>query len=257
MSDGAELRAAIASVGVWYHVIELAPGVLTPGVYDMRPHVGRFGLPARLDGLRVLDVGAGNGFFSFHFERLGAARVVAVDLPRITDHDAPAWYLARRRRELGADKLADLEHHELHGGFEVAHRALGSRVERVLCRAVELPDRLDERFDLVFCCNVLIHHRDPVALAEALARMLRPGGLLVLATPVDLSDEASYALLLGDIARAAWWVPSRRALADLCRLGGFAEVEWIGSFPVPTTTEPDRAGIMGVVHARQPQRPGG
>jgi SAM-dependent methyltransferase len=249
MSDEA-LRAAIASVGVWYHVLELAPGVLTPGVYDMRPHLGRFGLPARFDGLRVLDVGAGNGFFAFHFERQGAARVVAVDLEHITDHDAPAWYLERRQRELGAAKLADLEHHELHGGFEVAHRALGSRVERVLCRAVELPDRLRERFDLVFCCNVLIHHRDPVALAEALARMLVPGGLLVLATPVDLSDEASYALLLGDLSRAAWWVPSRRALLDVCRLGGFAQGEWIGSFPVPTTTEPDRAGIMGVVHAR-------
>jgi tRNA (mo5U34)-methyltransferase len=138
MSEDA-LRAAIASVGVWYHVLELAPGVLTPGVYDMRPLVGRFGLPARLDGLSVLDVGAANGFFSFHFERLGAARVVAVDLERITDHDAPAWYLERRTRELGAAKLADLEHHELHGGFELAHRALGSRVERVLCRAVELP----------------------------------------------------------------------------------------------------------------------
>ena len=248
MSDEA-LRAAIASVGVWYHVLELAPGVLTPGVYDMRPLVGKFGLPARFDGLRVLDVGAGNGFFAFHFERLGAARVVAVDLERITDHDAPAWYLERRKRELGAAKLADLEHHELHGGFEVAHRALGSRVERVLCRAVELPQRLSERFDLIFCCNVLIHHRDPVALAEALAAMLAPGGWLVLATPVDLSAGESYAVLLGDLARAAWWVPSRQALLDICRLGGFTHAEWIGSFPVPTTIEPERGGIMGVVHA--------
>ena len=248
MSDEA-LRAAIASVGVWYHVLELAPGVLTPGVYDMRPHVGKFGLPARFDGLRVLDVGAANGFFAFHFERHGAARVVAVDLERITDHDAPAWYLERRKRELGPAKLADLEHHELHGGFEVAHRALGSKVERVLCRAVELPQRLHERFDLIFCCNVLIQHRDPVALTEALAAMLAPGGLLVLATPVDLSADSSYALLLGDLAHAAWWVPSRRALVDICRLGGFDRAEWIGSFPVPTTTEPDRAGIMGVVHA--------
>jgi len=251
MSEDA-LRAAIDSVGVWYHVLELAPGVLTPGVYDMRPLVGRFGLPARLDGLSVLDVGAANGFFSFHFERLGAARVVAVDLERITDHDAPAWYLERRTRELGAAKLADLEHHELHGGFELAHRALGSRVERLLCRAVELPERLPERFDLVFCCNVLIHHRDPMALTEALARMLAPGGLLVLATPVDLTADSSYAVLRGDPSRAAWWVPSRQALVDICRLGGFERVEWIGAFPVPTTTEPDRAGIMGVVHARQP-----
>jgi hypothetical protein len=91
-----------------------------------------------------------------------------------------------------------------------------------------------------------------MALTEALARMLAPGGLLVLATPVDLTADSSYAVLRGDPSRAAWWVPSRQALIDICRLGGFERVEWFGAFPVPTTTEPDRAGIMGVVHARQP-----
>jgi SAM-dependent methyltransferase len=244
-------------VGVWYHVLELAPGVLTPGVYDMRPHVGRFGLPARLDGLRVLDVGAGNGFFSFHFERLGAARVVAVDLPRITDHDAPAWYLERRRRELGAAKLADLEHHELHGGFEVAHRALGSRVERVLCRAVELPGHLDERFDLIFCCNVLIHHRDPVALAEAWRSCSRPVDCSCSPRPSTRAPTRPTRC-----CSATWRAPPGgcRARARWPTSAGWAaSPKSSGSAPSPCRPrpEPDRAGIMGVLHARQPTVAGG
>jgi tRNA (mo5U34)-methyltransferase len=249
MSDEA-LRAEIASVGVWYHVLELAPGVLTPGVYDMRPHLGRFGLAARFDGLRVLDVGAGNGFFAFHFERHGAARVVAVDLEHITDHDAPAWYLERRRRELGAAKLADLEHPR-------AARRLRGRAPRARLAgraravpAVELPDRLHERFDLVFCCNVLIHHRDPMALTEALARMLAPGGLLVLATTrrpdrrLELRGPARRPLARGLVGAEPPGTdrhlpPGRLRASRVDR-----------RLPVPTTTEPDRAGIMGVVHAR-------
>jgi len=252
MSDD-DVRAAIASVRTWYHVIELAPGVLTPGVYDMRPHLHSLGLPERFNGLSVLDVGASNGFFAFHFERHGAARVVASELPRITDHDLPRWYLQSRRAELGEAALADLERHELHGGFEVAHRALRSRVVRVLARVDELPVRLRERFDLIFCCNVLIHVRDPVGGLEALARLLKPGGLLILATPVDLSADAAYAVFRGDPARAAWWVPSEQALVALARFAGWHEVRWHGSFRVPTTLEPpDQAGIMGVIHARRP-----
>jgi tRNA (mo5U34)-methyltransferase len=252
MSDD-DVRAAIASVRTWYHVLELAPGVLTPGVYDMRPHLRSLGLPERFEGLSVLDVGTSNGFFAFHFERHGAARVVASELRHITDHDLPRWHLQRERAALGEARLAELEHHELHGGFEVAHRALGSRVERVLGRVEELPGRLGERFDLVFCCNVLIHLRDPVGGLEALARVCRPDGLLVLATPVDLSAQAPYAVFRGDLARAAWWVPSAEGLTALARFAGWGDVRWMGSFRVPTTLEPpDQAGVMGVIHARRP-----
>ena len=33
----------------WYHTLEL-PGLTTPGLFDLRPYVGHYGLPASLEG---------------------------------------------------------------------------------------------------------------------------------------------------------------------------------------------------------------
>ena len=52
-------------------------GIVTPGWSDPKvdklPH---FGLPASMTGMRVLDIGNAEGFFSFEAERRGAAEVV-------------------------------------------------------------------------------------------------------------------------------------------------------------------------------------
>src|ERR1700734_2144728 len=65
----------------WYHSIELAPGVVTPGrapLSTWEKTVHDLHLPD-LRGKSVLDIGAYDGFFSFAAERLGASRVVALD----------------------------------------------------------------------------------------------------------------------------------------------------------------------------------
>src|ERR1700756_1076631 len=92
VSDIASLRERAAAIG-WDPTLELAPGVLTPGMFDLRAHVPRYGLPERLDGLRVLDVGTWDGFWAFEFERRGAAEVVALDL----DDERLLDYPPRRR----------------------------------------------------------------------------------------------------------------------------------------------------------------
>ncbi len=55
----------------WYHTQELAPGLVTPGMFDLRPYVDRYGIPADLSGKRVLDVGTFEGFWAFELERRG------------------------------------------------------------------------------------------------------------------------------------------------------------------------------------------
>jgi len=89
--------AAAAIRGLrWWHVIEVAPGVLTPGAWDLRRTAERLPWPASLDGLRCLDVGTMDGFWAFELERRGAGDVVAIDLADPARQDAP---VARRRRE--------------------------------------------------------------------------------------------------------------------------------------------------------------
>ncbi len=63
----------------WYHTQELAPGLVTPGMFDLRPYVDRYGLPESIAGMRVLDVGTFEGFWAFEMERRGA-EVVALDI---------------------------------------------------------------------------------------------------------------------------------------------------------------------------------
>src|SRR5688500_549283 len=72
----------------WYHTLELAPGVVTDGLFDMRPYVDRFELPERMDGMRALDVGTFDGFWAFEMEARGA-HVVALDLDSEADIDYP------------------------------------------------------------------------------------------------------------------------------------------------------------------------
>ena len=78
-----ELLDEVRANPVWYHTIDLAPGVVTPGWFDLRPVVERMPWPS-VAGKRCLDVGTYDGFLAFEMERRGAAEVVAVDLD---DHD--------------------------------------------------------------------------------------------------------------------------------------------------------------------------
>lgn len=251
-----ELRRRIAAVPSWYHVLELAPGILTPGTYDMRPHVGAFDLPSSLAGLHVLDVGASNGFFSFHFEALGAERVVAADLRSVTDHDVPRWYLERWREGKTPEEIARIDRDELDAGFELARSVYGARVERIRHTVYELGRAVPRAFDLTFCNNLLLHLRDPGGALESLRETLKPGGKLVLGSPCDLSIDASYGIFQGNPwPHVAWWVLSREALLRMCRLAGFTDVEWRGSFEFTPTDQPGRVGVVGVLHAVAPEEP--
>jgi len=63
-SSTADLRAQIDQIK-WFHSIELAPGVVTPGLDTTRDRLDRLQIPLDLRGKSVLDVGAWDGFFSF------------------------------------------------------------------------------------------------------------------------------------------------------------------------------------------------
>src|SRR3954447_23360590 len=102
----------------WYHALELAPGRVTEGLFDLRPYVGRYGLPERLDGMRALEVGTWDGFWAFELERRGA-EVVALDLDDERDLDWPP----RRRPTAFPDEPRGK-------GFALARELLGASVDR-------------------------------------------------------------------------------------------------------------------------------
>src|SRR6185295_4223926 len=75
--DTATLKARVKEIEYWYHRVELPGGVTTPGVQPL--HAPNYRIPADLTGLRVLDVGAWDGYWTFEALKRGAREAVAID----------------------------------------------------------------------------------------------------------------------------------------------------------------------------------
>src|SRR3954468_18617403 len=88
-ADPADLRAEVGRCP-WYHTIELGDGVVTKGMFDHRPVLDRYPIPADLSGKRCLDVATMDGFWEFEKGRRGPASVTALDLEGPNQLDWPA-----------------------------------------------------------------------------------------------------------------------------------------------------------------------
>jgi len=149
-----EARRLIATHEHWYHRIEVAPGLLTPGVNDSQMILEALRLPETLEGQRVLDIGARDGFFSFECERRGA-EVTAID------------YLTAEET-----------------GFPIAKELIGSEVELRQMNVYDLSPEELGTFDLVLFLGVLYHLRDPMLALDRIAGVSR-GRLIVETQMID------------------------------------------------------------------------
>lgn len=144
-----EIKQLIESVP-WHHKFEIEPGIVTPGVYAPKGLFQRLRLPNDMSGLRVIDIGARDGYFSFEMEKRGA-EVLAVDY-------CPS-------KEMG---------------FDVAKQILGSSVQFLQANLYELPNCDLEKFDIVLCLGVIYHVPDPYLTFEILRALVKGGGKVFL-----------------------------------------------------------------------------
>jgi tRNA (mo5U34)-methyltransferase len=263
-----ELRAQIASRKVWYHTMELARGITTPGWFDLRPIVDRLPWPD-VTGKRCLDVGPYDGFLAFELERRGAAEVVAADIAHPSEWDFPA--ATRPDAEAFLEQYSDVDPG---GGLMIAKQALGSQVERVECNVYDLsPDRVG-MFDVVVCGSLLLHLRDPASALEAIHSVCREHFLSSEQVSAALSlvsrKRALAQVRAGD--RVQWWIPNVAAHRKLIVAAGFEIENTIRPFAIPhgaghrehgrrTGALPSRAvtrvltGGQGMAHAAVLARP--
>jgi len=102
-----------------------------------------------LQGKTALDVGCGAGLMAEPLARLGA---------KVTGVDASSELIAVAREHAQAMEL-DVDY-----------------------RAADVLE-IEARFDLVTCMEVIEHVAEPARFVGALAKLLAPGGLLILSTP--------------------------------------------------------------------------
>lgn len=208
----------------WYHSFDLAQGLEIEGNFDLRPHLDRYGIPEDLSSKTVLDVGASNGFFSFEFERRGAARVVAVDLPTISEHDFTPQFLEEREKQYSEETRKAHDETDLHGGFFLLKEVFQSRVEHVGVNVYDVgPDTVGGRFDLVFCGSLLIHLTDPFRALQRLHSVTRERCIVATVHDPDLGEDP-HMRFIGSWNGIAWWKPSIPCLESMMRCAGFKDV---------------------------------
>ena len=127
-----------------------------------------------LEGLRLLDIGCGGGLLSEPMARLGAT-VVGADAAE---------------RNIGVAKL-----HAAQSGLDIDYRAT---------TAEALADA-GEQFDIVLNMEVVEHVSDVPLYMKSCARLVRPGGLMVVAT-INRTARA-YALAILGAEHILRWLP--------------------------------------------------
>jgi tRNA (mo5U34)-methyltransferase len=234
------LRTRVADVGFWWHSIDLGDGVVTPGAKSrawLEAELARLAL-GDLRGKSVLDIGAYDGFYSFAAEGLGAERVVALD-HYVWSADMPG-YMAYRDRQMAAGLAVEpvealpefWRPDELPGRrpFDLAHEALGSRVEVVVGDLLDYDLSKLGSFDVVLYLGVLYHVRHPVLALEKVAGVTRGTAYIethaevfrgLEGTPICRFIEADE--LNHDPSN--WWTFNEAALLSMCRAAGFARAE--------------------------------
>ncbi len=243
----AAARRAVAANPHWYHTLELAPGVLTPGRIDLRQTAARV-LPDDLRGLRALDVGTFDGFWAFELERRGA-EVVAIDIDSVGD----AQLLPRNRAAI--ERTADEWGIEIGRGFRIAAELRGSAVRRVTCSVLELTtEAIGGPVDVAFMGALLVHLRDPVLGLQRIFDVLAPRGRLYQLEGVSLRlsllhPRRPVAHFQSRVTNFNWWYPNWAALQTWLSTAGFVDVRMLGLHRPPQRS-PMRDWYRAIVSKR-------
>jgi tRNA (mo5U34)-methyltransferase len=221
------IKSQVAAEQYWFHRFELLPDVVTPGWSEPRlqklPH---FGLPDDLTGMRVLDVGCAEGFFSFEAERRGAREVIAID----------SFPDSVRR-------------------FNICRSALGLKTTAFLCNVYELNPRTFGTFDVAFFFGVLYHLRNPILALEKIlsvctGRMLLQTASMEIATHLDVPLARFYPFGMPSgppekpqFDPTVFWMPNAACTQALVAHAGFRNIELLST---------DKVGV--VLRAESPTR---
>lgn len=206
--DEHELRQRVDAID-WWHPIELPYSIVTPG----RPHhyaklaqVLKL-LPEDLAGLKVLDLGAWDGLYSFTCARRGA-KVTAVDM----------WQRGRERTDQG---------------FDLVSEVYGYPVEKCQGDVVDAPWG-NREFDVVLCLGLLYHLRHPLLALDVIRKAC--GWKIIIETHVEVFNvgQPAAAFYPGDVLNhdgSNWFGPNPECVLAWLTEAGFVNAEAVDIQP--------------------------
>lgn len=146
---------------------------------------------------------------------------------RLLDVGCNAGFATEAARQLGFDALGV----DIDGASIEAARGLFPRARFQVADVAALADG-GQRFDAVYCSEVVEHLPRPVAFLSALRRCLRPGGRALLTTP-DVGHRSLPSDLIGtDMIRPPEHLLyfNRRSAQEALTASGFTNVYFLTTF---------------------------
>jgi tRNA (mo5U34)-methyltransferase len=242
-----EIEARIRAHPYWYHRIALPEGIETPGWAPV--DAGAYRIPERLDGKRVLDVGAWDGYWSFEALKRGAREVVAID-----DFSDDIGALVRAERHAWAT-------------FDLCRELLGfdaQRCRREQMSVYEVSEARLGRFDVVFFFGTLYHLRHPLLALDKLGAVSDAEIYVESAICDDFSPYRGGVgqgydggqMVMEFYPRAEygenvtnWWAPTLTCMGHMIASAGFPRVKaW-----KLVNNPPDVSYCRGFVRGTKPQ----
>jgi tRNA (mo5U34)-methyltransferase len=215
LSQKAELLAQ-ADKYRWFHRISLFEDYVTPGIDNTPEKLAQLdgiGLPRDMTGLRVLDIGAWDGFFSFECAARGA-EVLALDHVQPTDT-----------------------------GFLIASKALGHDIPWRVENIYRLSAEEIGTFDIVLCLGVIYHLRHLLLGLDRVRGVMKEGAQLF----VETAAIDNHALLnSGDFGRLSEACPG----AHQTPLLQFYPDGELGGDPT-NVFAPNHAGLLALLGAAE------
>jgi tRNA (mo5U34)-methyltransferase len=217
----AELQARVDAHPFWYHTIDVVPGVVTPGWFDLRPVLDVMPWPD-VRGKRCLDIGTYDGFLAFELERRGAAEVVAID---IEDH--VLWDWPADNPPVPENLQPGMSGPPKGSGFRLVADIKGSKVDWRPLSIYDLdPDEIGT-FDVITLGTLLLHLREPIRALEAVRRVCR--GVLLSSEQIDLwttiFTRQAIAKLDGSGPYCQWWQANSAGHKRMLYSAGFDIVQ--------------------------------
>ncbi len=231
------LRELVDREDYFFHKMELPGGIVTPGWSDPAlEKLPYYGLPEDMTGMRVLDVGCAEGFFSFEAERRGAKEVIGID----------SFPDGIRR-------------------FNICRDAFDSQVSCYLTSVYDLSERAFGTFDLVMFFGVLYHLRNPILALEKIFSVCS-GSVLIQTANVEREEmgDASYAEFhpFGvesgppedrQLDPTVFWMPNSACVRDMLRHVGFTNASAETTFVYEGSTPVGTVGCVGRGEVPNPQ----
>lgn len=225
LEDRRAARQLVQEHAFWYHTIDVAPGVTTPGWFDLRHALPLVPMPD-VRGRRCLDIGTYDGFYAFEMERRGAAEVVAID---VEDHESWDWPPDARSGTPGGDvRDVGFRGPPKGAGFRLVSKLIDSRVDWRPLNIYDLDPARVGTFDVVVCGSLLLHLRDPIRALEAVRSVCN--GAFVSVEQIELGLTLAgrgrpLYRLNGSGRDCQWWLANSAGHQRLLYAAGFEIVD--------------------------------